>query len=405
MEAESAARRPWQDLPPDSFDSLVPLLPAVADEIIETIRREVPDYSRPLTGTFGRTVRLGVEQALEQFATLVREPGSTRATAREVYVQLGRGELLAGRSIGALLAAYRVGARVAWRRFAAAGLSAGLTQETLNRLAESIFAYIDELSAESAEGYTLAQAAQAGEADRRRAELVELLVRADRPASPEALTAAAQAASWRLPADLAVAVWHAGEVGLTALLPNGSIVGEVGQPGGEQLGCAVVPDPLGPGRRQQLRDALADVAAGVGTVTPPHGAAHSHRHALAALRLAEAHGAAQPLFADEHYADLLARADRQLAAAARARRLAVLDDETPRSRQRLQATLLAWLRHDGNVPLAAGDLHVHPQTMRYRLNRLRELLGDALDDPDARFELEVALRAGAEIANIAQMEE
>ena len=42
----------------------------------------------------------------------------------------------------------------------------------------------------------------------------------------------------------------------------------------------------------------------------------------------------------------------------------------------------------------ARALHVHPQTARYRLARLRELLGDPLDDPDARFELELALRAG-----------
>jgi DNA-binding PucR family transcriptional regulator len=36
---------------------------------------------------------------------------------------------------------------------------------------------------------------------------------------------------------------------------------------------------------------------------------------------------------------------------------------------------------------------VHPQTVRYRLARLREHFGDALDDPEARFELEVVLRA------------
>jgi DNA-binding PucR family transcriptional regulator len=41
----------------------------------------------------------------------------------------------------------------------------------------------------------------------------------------------------------------------------------------------------------------------------------------------------------------------------------------------------------------ARALDVHPQTARYRLARLRELLGEALDDPDARFELELALRA------------
>lgn len=41
----------------------------------------------------------------------------------------------------------------------------------------------------------------------------------------------------------------------------------------------------------------------------------------------------------------------------------------------------------------AADLHVHPQTARYRIARLKELLGDDLDDPDARFDLELALRA------------
>ena len=40
----------------------------------------------------------------------------------------------------------------------------------------------------------------------------------------------------------------------------------------------------------------------------------------------------------------------------------------------------------------AAELHVHPQTARYRVARLRELLGAQLDDPEARFELELALR-------------
>jgi DNA-binding PucR family transcriptional regulator len=38
---------------------------------------------------------------------------------------------------------------------------------------------------------------------------------------------------------------------------------------------------------------------------------------------------------------------------------------------------------------------VHPQTVRYRIAKLRELLGDALDEPDGRFELELALRVRA----------
>jgi DNA-binding PucR family transcriptional regulator len=40
----------------------------------------------------------------------------------------------------------------------------------------------------------------------------------------------------------------------------------------------------------------------------------------------------------------------------------------------------------------AAELHVHPQTVRYRLRKLRDLFGEALDDPEARFELETAVR-------------
>jgi DNA-binding PucR family transcriptional regulator len=58
-------------------------------------------------------------------------------------------------------------------------------------------------------------------------------------------------------------------------------------------------------------------------------------------------------------------------------------------------TLLAWLQNAGNARLAAGQLHVHPQTVRYRLRQIQELFGPALAEPGARFELEVALRARA----------
>ncbi|MGH2953674.1 MAG: helix-turn-helix domain-containing protein, partial [Solirubrobacterales bacterium] len=59
----------------------------------------------------------------------------------------------------------------------------------------------------------------------------------------------------------------------------------------------------------------------------------------------------------------------------------------------LADTLRAWLDHHGEVAKVASELHVHPQTVRYRLGRLRERFGDALDDPAARFELSLALRA------------
>ncbi len=383
-----ARRRPWEDLPQDALEAWSPHLPGLADEIIAAIRAEVPAYALPLEGTFGETVGRGVREALGQFGEMVRNPGGGRAGGRNVYVALGRGEARAGRSLEALLAAYRVGARIAWRRLAAAGLAAGLAPETLVLLAESIFAYIDELSAESAEGFAGEQAARAGETDRRRTAVVELLVRNPPPAE-EVLATAAADAHWRLPRELSIVVWR-GEGGRrpTPRLPVASITGMV-----EGLVCAVVPDPAGPGRRTELARAFQGTPAGMGSVVAPAEAVRSFDRARAALSLAEERSVAELLVGAEHRIALLCRADGQLVEEIASDRLQALDDETEMSQRRLRATLLAWLRADGNVGAAAHELDVHSQTVRYRLTRLRELFGDALEDPDTRFELEVALRA------------
>ena len=136
-----------------------PELPAITEEILETIARQVPEYARPLEGRFGRGIRTGVSEALHQFVALIRDPDRGREPGREVYVELGRGEQRVGRTLDSLQAAYRIGARVAWRRIAEAGRRAELEAKPLALLAEAIFAYIDELSADSVEGYAEAQAA------------------------------------------------------------------------------------------------------------------------------------------------------------------------------------------------------------------------------------------------------
>ena len=99
------------------------------------------------------------------------------------------------------------------------------------------------------------------------------------------------------------------------------------------------------------------------------------------------------LVAERHKLSLLLGADRRLARDVAESALAPLASETELSRERLGSTLDAWLRHRGRTEAVAKALHVHPQTVRYRLARLRELFGSRLDDPDGRFELELALRA------------
>ncbi len=391
--ASSLDPEPWRGLPPRVADLIEAEIPATTAEILASIGREVPEYARPLEGNFGRGVRRGVAEALAQFVAVIRDPDAGRPGAgREVYLGLGRGEHRQGRTLDSLQAAYRIGARVAWRRFAAAGRRARLPADALSLLAESIFAYIDELSADSVDGYAEAQAELEDQGRRRRRELTRLLVAAE-PPEPADLAAAARAARWSLPPRLAALACAEGDLDAVARrLPPESLAAVV-----DGAGCLLLADPEGPGRLEPLRrlgDGRAVVALGPAVV--PAGAGQSWSLARALLdAVAAGRVAGRGLIeADEHLADLVLLAGGPLTARIAERRLAAFEALTDGARERMEATALAYVRHGGNAVAMAGELHVHPQTARYRIGRLRELLGGQLEDPDARFELELALRAG-----------
>jgi hypothetical protein len=387
--SEAFDPRPWRRLPPEAVAALRPQLPDLAQEIIDAIRVEVPAYARPLKGPFGRGLIVGVEEALRQFLDGIEAGGSMPRS--RVYVDLGRGEVRAGRGLDVLLAAYRVGARVAWRRFSAGGVAAGLEPETLYLLAESIFAYIDELSAKSAEGYALEQSAAAGERRAQRQRLARLLLR-DPPADPLDVEEVARGTQWRLPATLAAFAFPEAESErIVPRLPADAIVDTVGD-----VVCALLPDPDRGGLRAQLEHAVG--ARHVAALGPPVAwgdAALSLARARAVLELAAENAAPSHgvLDAADHTAALLLRSDRRLAQELVRARLAPLAGLAAGPRARMTTTLAAWLAEQGRMQAVAERLHVHPQTVRYRLARLRELFGDALDDPQRRFELELALRA------------
>lgn len=59
----------------------------------------------------------------------------------------------------------------------------------------------------------------------------------------------------------------------------------------------------------------------------------------------------------------------------------------------LADTLRAYLDCFGDIGAAAQWLHVHPNTVRYRVRRIEEHLGTSLGDPDLRLLLALGLRA------------
>jgi PucR C-terminal helix-turn-helix domain len=361
--------------------AIEPVLPELAHEIVAAIQREVPEYARPLQGDFGRGILAGVEQALRRFLS---PSASGDAESGGIYRALGRGEYRAGRSLDALQAAYRVGARVAWRRVSGLAADAGTPIGRQHELAETIFAYIDQLAAEAVEGYADAQAADAGSLQRRREELLTLLL-AQPAAAAADLEPVAARAGWRLPRRLAMVAVPPDAASRVARRVSADALHATD----EVHGYVAVPEPA------RLDDELAAAArrygvpVGLGPTVPLTDAGRSWRWAVLAMQGATAGGVSE---AEAHLADLLLAASPDIAAALRRRALAPLDDETPASRARLEATLAAWLRHRGAQAAIAAELKVHPQTVRYRMARVRELFGADLDDWDGRFALELALR-------------
>jgi DNA-binding transcriptional ArsR family regulator len=423
--------RPYAAIPADAGKVLRPVLPSLADEIIAAIAREVPDYARAMEGEFGQVVRVAIERALGRFIDLIEDPASDDGRGRAAYVDLGRGEMRAGRSLEALLSAYRLGSRLAWRRFVEAGVAGGLDPGAIYALGEAIFAYIDELSAESAEGYAEEQSAAAGERQRLRRRLVRLLAQ-DAAPSEETILAAAAAAAWPLPRTVAALVTAPGEAadatevagGTTSGAPASGGAGSVGATpaspdeaaesdalaarlarrigeeaigaGIERLAVVLVPDAGAPARARRLTAAAQGRPAALGPAVPLALAGLSVRRAVATHALLADGRLGERAFAraEEHLPALVIAADPALGAELAQQRLAPLQTLADGPRARLTETLRAWLDRPGQVQAVAAELGVHPQTVRYRVKQLRELFGDRLEDPEARFELGLALRAG-----------
>ena len=101
----------------------------------------------------------------------------------------------------------------------------------------------------------------------------------------------------------------------------------------------------------------------------------------------------EPVDTEDHLIDLVVGADPEAIADLRARVLLPLASVDESTGERLAATLRSWLLHQGRRDDVAAELHVHPQTVRYRMQQLRGLYGDRLLDPGFVRELVVALPA------------
>jgi hypothetical protein len=375
-------------------------LPQVATHTIAAVTAEVPGYTGALSGEMGGNIEAAVQMALAGFLKLAAgtqdtDPSTPLGPTLEGAYDLGRGEARNGRTMDALLAAYRVGARVAWRELAFVAAQAGVEAITMAQFAELVFAYIDELSAASAAGHTDELSTSGRVRERYRERLGQHLLAG---ASQDRLDAAADRADWTTPTTLTAVLVPSAQVRsvLASLGPDTLVVGEdlpdddVG--GRHPLSLLLVPDVDGADRRHLIR-VLAGRTASVGPARPWQQARSSYDRAARTAAMIPTHEG--PIDSEDHLAQLVVRADLDALADLRARVLAPLEDLRPASRARLEETLRSWLLHQGRREAVAVELHVHAQTVRYRMGQLRELYGDQLDDPATVLDLLLALSGGA----------
>ncbi len=364
----------------------------VAVQTIEAITAEVPAYTEAFAGELGAKIEKAVRAALGTFLELVsRAPGpdtgSPLTPALEAAYALGRGEARSGRSLDALLAAYRVGARVAWRELAKISVRTGQEPSTIADFAELVFAYIDELSAASVAGH----AAELASSGRVRLRHLERLAQALAAGEPLHVVApAAERADWTPPQTLtAVLLPERAARSVTDLLDERTLLLAEAGPDAPETSLLLVPDAHGSGRGHLLRVVRGRPAV-VGPARPWLSARSSLERALRARHLA---GPAPGTVVDteDHLVALVVGADPQALADLRAKALAPLAGEKAATAAKLVETLRSWLLHQGRREEVAAELFVHPQTVRYRLTRLRELYGDRLRDPDWLLALTVVL--------------
>lgn len=399
----------------------------VADEAVAAIVAQIPSYAG-LTGRDGVVLREAVLLALGHFFTLAAQHADAAvplAASTSAAYDLGRGEARSGRSMDALQAAYRIGARVCWRGIAAVAADSGMGAAEVASLAELVFAYIDELAAASVAGHTDELDTTGRVRERQRERLARRLLAG---ASEEDVRRAADRAAWELPTTVtcvalparhAVAVTH--HLDPRTLQVSGDLPGIP-----DDLTVLLIPDlpDDNSGERARLRRLLTGREGVIGPSAPTLAGADALRRLARGLALLDAAApprsspAAEPrsegrpphrasgsrdarppaapppseaVDLDDWLVELVVHADPHALARLRERALAPLAGVRPSSQEALIQTLRSWLLHQGRRAAVAAELHVHPQTVRYRMDRARELYGDQLEDPRRILELIVAL--------------
>ncbi|CRK58500.1 regulatory protein [Alloactinosynnema sp. L-07] len=359
----------------------------VAGAVVAEVRRSVPEFAATFAGPAGGLLPSAVQAVILRGIDTLLAPGSAGDDWTEMFRGVGALAFAADCPASALPAAFAAGERAICARMRTYGQAHKVSDEAVTILTAAVARQVQRLCAVSIEGYGNARDNASDTLADRRARLLRMLL--DERAPEQVIVQEAAAARWPVPSAVVAVALRCPDA------PN------LPKP----LGAQVLADLDGPQPCLVLaadhvdRAALARSFPGwtvsIGPAVPINEVSGSLRIARKAIDLHERglitggpvvgcgeNGLALALFSDDFLIDQLVT-----------RRLAPLADLTPRQRSRMLVTLHEWLANRGRAGDVAEALGVHPQTVRYRMHQLESLFADQLNDPHARFELELAVRA------------
>ena len=381
------------------MDDLATRMPDVLDEVAAVLGESWAGYANFLT-EHRDEVHAAALAALPQLTAATdhalhepaRAPDWQDDVALALFEEIGAAECRAGIGLTSLLGAFQAGARTTWHHAARLAVDADAPLEVVTTLADVLFIFVDRLSAAASRGYLRERSLALGARDRRRDDLAALML--SERATSEQVAAAAAAAGWTLPAEVAL-VLVPSETAATGEPPGWVEPGWLPVHSGGLAG-AIVPDAAAPGARDRIAARLAGLGAVVGRTVPPHDLPSTIAVAQIALRLSgEGVVTGDPVFVRDELDTIIVHQNERLLQILRDECLAPLQRLRPATRERLELTLECWLRHNRDRHAVAAELHVHPQTVRYRLAQLRDLLGDGMRDPNEMRKLKLALGWGS----------
>ena len=375
-------------------DALYVELPSVTDDIVNAVATQFPVFAEPFESELGKVGIAAVNTMLSGFLATACGPGPDRqsvdiAAVHQAAFDLGRYQARVGRSIDPINAAFRLGARVAWRRWSAIVQARDMNTSGIVSFAELHFDYLDDLADACVSGHANELATASRRRELQREKLAEQLLLG---VAREEIVETARLARWQSPDSMiAVVVPRADAHNIVPLLDNRALRASADLlPGRAHSGRTVLLVPVTPPvPRDALIGRLAGVQAAVGPEQPWLDVKYSA--ALAARAWECCKPQSWPIDTEKSLAVLVIHADPQTWERHRAAALAPFDHLRVDTRARYEETLRAWLLHQGRREDVARHLVLHPQTVRYRMDRIREILGDDLSDPNRVLDFVIAL--------------